>query len=432
MATSTTLNAADIKIIRTYQFCHCRSSFSIAISMSTASLVLESESSKNYFDKFKPTPASKPKSNKDYLCFMVMTTCCLATVGFYQGIADKAIGQSNNSITIILFSQYAIELLINFTTTYWTKWLSYSQRIALCSLLFMIGFIISAVLYDTSSQLQADTILHGARLSIIGCVMLNAMAALICEISLMQYVAFYDQRCINAVSTGGGLGAVIGAALAFSIEIDAIPKLVSFGLCILLPINLFIFYFYFLPYPILLITEKRKSVISKLELEMDEDAAMEMSAFAAFKRIIIKYWQYSLPLMSAYFLFEFTRCAFIKRIWSSNGQNTNRFYKIFNLFFRCGSFAGKSSTNFIQTTKYWIFPMIILMISVFVATVYVLQRMDGLKQSVFIEFMVKNVYGHWAVFILVALPLGIAYGSTCMFFIYVCNCFGFYVLLNNV
>ena len=81
--------------------------------------------------------------------------------------------------------------------------------------------------------------------------MLNAIATVVTEITLLQYLAFYNKVCANGFSTGSGIGGIMGASWALiMIEYGLdYPRLCILS-CLLFPL-IIIVAFMILPSPAL-------------------------------------------------------------------------------------------------------------------------------------------------------------------------------------
>eukprot|EP01083_Nonionella_stella_P165131 548613_1 len=114
-----------------------------------------------------------------YICFLLINCAATAAVQFYQGIAKNAL--SVRSVPAIIFSQYAMQMFCNLTTPYWTSWLSHKTRIRISTFLFIFNFPLQSLVFQSNDHIT------------LGCVMLNGMAAVITEITLLQYGSFYHK-----------------------------------------------------------------------------------------------------------------------------------------------------------------------------------------------------------------------------------------------
>lgn len=393
-------------------------------------LKLPSESSR--FSTLSPTQFGEKANEtesvswKEYICFLIMSAVSIAAVQFYQGIADKVLGNIKKSVPIVLVTQYAVQVIVNITTPYWTTWMSHKTRIILASCLYGYAFILATFMHN---QLPTEeTLWHFAPIIMLLCIALNGIATVMTEITLLQYVGFYHKSCTNAISSGLGIGALIGASWALTFDKFS-ASWISIICCLVIPIILVMTFIYILPAPrqqteetvdivvdtaddLKIVDSVTKTSVTSDILDLEESGTgfdgSQIGIFGMIKMIFVRFAKYSLPLFASYFGFELIRSGLISQIWPKDAAFGKSFYQYFNWVFRAASGLGKMTTNWFSTNKYWIFPSIILVIGVEFIVMLALQP----KDSTDLSYWPRTFQGQcWLIGLLVP-PLGLAYGST--------------------
>ena len=242
--------------------------------------------------------------------------------------------------------------------------------------------------------------------------MLNGVATVVTEITLLQYLAFYNKVCANGFSTGSGIGGIIGATWALlMVSYGTQHPIISILTCLIFP-TVLIIAFMILPSPVIrraTTLEDLQKINSAENAEDDVEFDGETISFCRFlKYIFMDFWIYSLPLFGSYFGYELISSGFVPNIWPrKKNPKFKNFYTKFNWCFRLANTFGKMSTNLWSTKKYWIFPGIIWCVAVFMMILYFIPTGVGFK-----EFLRGNVCGDVIVLIILTLPLGFCYGST--------------------
>eukprot|EP01083_Nonionella_stella_P292934 996307_1 len=330
-----------------------------------------------------------------YICFLLINCAATAAVQFYQGIAKNAL--SVRSVPAIIFSQYAMQMFCNLTTPYWTSWLSHKTRIRISTFLFIFNFPLQSLVFQSNDHIT------------LGCVMLNGMAAVITEITLLQYGSFYHKSCINAISTGSGIGGLIGASWALTITEKWLTPKVSILACLVCPATVVVTFFFILPAPPVTSTPKK---VLEIEIEGCKPTRVsnarnntfdgsEMNICTLMKFIFVDFWVYSIPLFGVYFGFEVTRSIFVSNVFSGV------FYGRFNWVFRFASSFGKMSTNLCIIKKYCVYPIIVGGVAMVMSSFYFVPVMGQ-----FVTFFQDQHIGQMLMFLMIAIPLGFAYGGT--------------------
>ena len=153
--------------------------------------------------------------------------------------------------------------------------------------------------------------------------------------------------------------------------------------------------------PALIAFQDEKQLVSE---NTDKEEQDEKYGFVrVLKLIYCELLKFSLPLFLSYLCFEFTRSGLISRIW--NGQKNAKhkvIYTEFVLAFRMGNLIGRSSTNVVVIEALDILPALIAYNMVIFGTIY---------WSHLFGYFVYNKVGHWLVYLFMAIPIGISYGS---------------------
>ena len=333
---------------------------------------------------------------------------------FYQGVAGHALGAGGKNVAVMVLAQYITQTLVGLATPYWVPRFSHRTRIWTMAVLFVLNISVFAVMYGQSVALHEDehSLLHFPRICILLCVVTNAVAGIVTEITCMQYTALYDGRTTNGFSTGSGIGGLLGASWAMASEPWPTISILSL---LVFPVIIVVAFFYILPHH----QRRASSRGSATKIDFVDEPVLKEETQNAFdssketplsmtKMILITFWVYSLPLLITYSGFELIRSGFVKATWPKFKTSKDPgFYLKFNWAFRVTSAIGKSSTNFYATSKYWIFPLIVFAVGAVFGCVYAM----GLAGVVEL-FLRDDFYGRIIVLTVLTLPLGFAYGST--------------------
>lgn len=355
-----------------------------------------------------------------------------ATENFYEGIAGTSLGCHKSNVGIIMLICYITQTLCGITCPYWSSRFSFRTRIFVVSMLLILSIVGLAIWYGPSIALKDCAIpnhrfLHISRIGILCCVSMQAAASMVSEITLLQYLAFYHESCTNAVTTGTGLGSLIGATWALTISHFRDPWM-SIICCLVFPIILMTTFFCILP------PRKRKSdqtvtpiltpvqqltEVSAVDLDHDltgvtaENAqktevldTSKMGALTSMSTILTTFYKYSIPAICVEMIYEFTRSGFVQGIWPQDASN---FYSKNLWVYQLAASVGKASTNFMPTTKYRKMLFNVLTVGAVLGGIYFSETFCS--YSGFADFVRSDMYGHWMVVIGLTIPMGFAYGA---------------------
>ena len=344
---------------------------------------------------------------REYLSFLIINACQVAAIQFYQSIANTTLGSSKYAVATTLLTQYGSQIIINMTIPYWSRFLSYNARIIMCTILFIVNFILMGIAYQISTNNYADndSLFIWPRIIAMICIILTSISSLVTEITLFQYGAFYHKSCTDATSTGSGIGAIIGALwgrimYAFPAKMKFIPIMS----CIVFPIIMCIVYFFVLPSSSALIAFENENMEKGNSTNQSKKQQNQNYGFLrVMKLIYCELMNVSLPLLLTYLFFEFMRGGLISRIWDVKRNTQHKtFYTEFVLAFRIGNLLGKASTNLIVIRQLFMFPILIGYNMILFGAFYL---------SSSFEYFVNGSVGHWLIYILMAVPIGLSYGS---------------------
>eukprot|EP01084_Bolivina_argentea_P267861 454822_1 len=93
---------------------------------------------------------------REYLSFLIIMGCQVASVQFYQSIASSAIGKSADAVSTMSICQYVPQLIINFTTPNWSKWISYKVRMIIALVVFVASFVVMIAIVITKNNCHSN------------------------------------------------------------------------------------------------------------------------------------------------------------------------------------------------------------------------------------------------------------------------------------
>lgn len=194
-----------------------------------------------------------------YACFLIMTALVFIPTGFYQVRSNDLLGKDGkNDVKKCMLAQFAMAGIMSVTISHWRQWGTKGQRLIFCCIIWL--FTMSTIMYcyprlkvvdnktqsETTDTHKVELVIY--KICIILCIMTNQIAFQCAEITLMEHVAGFHKSCTNAVSTGAGLGAIIGSYIgALDSYIDIIPLRGNIAILYMTPILLPIFFFHITP-----------------------------------------------------------------------------------------------------------------------------------------------------------------------------------------